>query len=90
MWQQLKINGKVMCKHSERLSVLRMYRTAIQSYILNRVRMVYIYVVIIIQIVINFKEFESFLYHLFLVYTPKVTHCLFTYTYANRLVSYIH
>lgn len=52
--------------------------------------MVYIYVVIIIQIVINFKEFESFLYHLFLVYTPKVTHCLFTYTYANRLVSYIH
>lgn len=48
-----------------------MYRTAIQSYILNRVRMVYIYVVIIIQIVINFKEFESFLYHLFLVYTPK-------------------
>lgn len=66
-----------------------MYRTAIQSYILNRVRMVYIYVVIIIQIVINFKEFESFLY-LFLVYTPKVTHCLFTYTYANRLVSYIH
>lgn len=65
-----------------------MYRTVIQSYILNRVRLVYIYVVIIIQIVINFKEFESFLYHLCLVYTTKVTHCLFAYTYANRLVTF--